>query len=176
MKSQQEQQKFSSQKLWLARASLCSVADYKAQQAYFFISIRKEKAALPPYLLSAMKNLEPVCAVKGLICCGCLINKAVVYLITFLHSNCKEFQMCVAFPALLLLWNRCLADCPWKGQISTQTLLLVGHEEKPELREGVSPSARNMPFFFCCRMGKRINVCAWKPGNGIRLFWLEIQY
>lgn len=90
MKSQQEQQKFSSQKLWLARASLCSVADYKAQQAYFFISIRKEKAALPPYLLRAMKNLEPVCAVKGLICCGCLINKAVVYLITFLHSNCKR--------------------------------------------------------------------------------------
>lgn len=66
------------------------MADYKAQQAYFFISIRKEKAALLPYLLRAMKNLEPVCAVKGLICCGCLINKAVVYLITFLHSNCKR--------------------------------------------------------------------------------------
>lgn len=70
----------------------------------FFISIRKEKAALPPYLLKAMKNLEPACAVEGLICCGCLINKAVVYLITFPHSNCKGVSdvrgLCCSSPAV----------------------------------------------------------------------------
>lgn len=39
--------------------------------------------------------------------------------------------------------------------------------------EGVSPSARNTPFFFFYHMGKHINLCAWKPHYGIRLFWLE---
>lgn len=71
----------------LARANLCQVWQTIRCSKYTFISIRKNL-----YLLRAMKNLEPACAMKGLICCWYLINKAVVYLFTFPCSNCERIS------------------------------------------------------------------------------------
>lgn len=63
---------------------------------YTFISIRRRKSC--SFSLSAEGNekswaslcSERINLLTALDLCGCLINKAVVYLLTFPHSNCKR--------------------------------------------------------------------------------------
>lgn len=134
--------------------------------------MERKKVALPPYLLRAMENLELACAVKGLICCGCLINKAVVYLLTLPCNNCKRVSDTHDF-----------SPSPSTVKQMFCWLLLKRTDQNPNppssgtLREAkierVSLSTRTTPSFFFCCMGEHIDVRVWKPHCGIGLFWVK---
>lgn len=148
---------------------------------YAFISKWKKKSCPPS--LSAEGNeksraslySERINLLTMLDLCGCLINKVVVYLVIFPHSNCKRVSD---------VYGLSCSPSTVKQMFCWVTLKRTDqHQNPPSGRkwregqiEGVSPSAGHTPFFFFHHMGKHINVCAQKPQCESRLFWVERCY
>lgn len=131
-----------------------------------FIGIRKKKSCPPSLSVEGNeKSWASLCSerinlLRVLDLCGCLIYKAVVYLLAFPHSNCKRVSD-VHGLSCSLLWNRCFTDCSSKIQTSTQNHLLAGCEEQPKLRESARVQGTHLSSSFST-VWENTEVCVYE--------------
>lgn len=134
---------------------------------YTFISIRKKKKkkVCSPFLSveGNEKSWASLCSERinlltVLDLCGCLINKAVVYLLTLPYSNCRRVSDVHGFSCSPSTVKQMFCWLPLKRTDQHPNPPSGGTQRQAQI-EGVSLSARNAPFSFFYHMGKKTHTC-----------------